>query len=207
MLATVQSLEQEAMNDATEKLELLARAIEQDASLIAAIGADQAEQPTPCGDWEVRRLVNHTVGDLHQFRPLLRGGRYERSDEDVIGDDWAGAYREAADALLADWSAPGALDGTIKIPTGELPATWRVGQLTVEMVIHGWDLARATDQSTDLDPAPAQLALAWGSENLKPEYRGPDSAFGVEVPVAGDAPIYDRVAGFFGRDPNWSRSG
>jgi hypothetical protein len=37
------------------------------------------------------------------------------------------------------------------------------------------------------------------------EFRGPDKAFGVEVPVADDAPVYDRLAGWFGRDPGWER--
>jgi hypothetical protein len=36
-------------------------------------------------------------------------------------------------------------------------------------------------------------------ENLKPEFRG--NAFGPEVSVPDDTLIYDRLAGFFGRDP------
>jgi hypothetical protein len=39
---------------------------------------------------------------------------------------------------------------------------------------------------------------------LRPEYRGPDRAFGLEIPVATDAAAYDRLAGWFGRDPDWS---
>jgi hypothetical protein len=39
---------------------------------------------------------------------------------------------------------------------------------------------------------------------LRPEFRGPDKAFGVEVPVPDDAPVYDRLAGWFGRDPGWT---
>jgi hypothetical protein len=39
---------------------------------------------------------------------------------------------------------------------------------------------------------------------LRPQFRGPDKAFGFEVPVSGEAPIYDRLAGWFGRDPAWS---
>jgi hypothetical protein len=54
-----------------------------------------------------------------------------------------------------------------------------------------------------LDDELAEHALAWSRGMLRPEYRGPDKAFGVEVPVAGDAPAYDRLAGWFGRDPDW----
>jgi hypothetical protein len=34
----------------------------------------------------------------------------------------------------------------------------------------------------------------WGEE-------GSGKAFGLEVPVPSDAPVHDRLAGFFGRDP------
>ena len=49
-----------------------------------------------------------------------------------------------------------------------------------------------------------QLALDWGRENLKPQFRGDEAdghAFGTEIPVAEDALLYYRLAGFFGRDP------
>ena len=39
---------------------------------------------------------------------------------------------------------------------------------------------------------------------LRPEFRGPDKAFGLEVPVSPDTPAYDRLAGWFGRDPGWA---
>jgi hypothetical protein len=39
---------------------------------------------------------------------------------------------------------------------------------------------------------------------LRPEFRGPDRAFVLDVPVSPDAPAYDRLAGWFGRDPGWT---
>jgi hypothetical protein len=41
---------------------------------------------------------------------------------------------------------------------------------------------------------------------MRPESRGPGKAFGPEVPVPDDAPSYDRLAGWFGRDPAWTPS-
>ena len=73
-----------------------------------------------------------------------------------------------------------------------------------DLAVHGWDVAKATGQSTDLDPEVGRLALDWGRENLKPEFRGDEASgqsFGFEVAVADDAPLYDRLAAFFGRDP------
>ena len=57
----------------------------------------------------------------------------------------------------------------------------------------------ATQQSTNLDAEVARVALDWARENLKPQFRG--QAFGPEVEVPENAPIYERLAGFFGRNP------
>ncbi|MEV4015731.1 maleylpyruvate isomerase N-terminal domain-containing protein [Nonomuraea angiospora] len=73
------------------------------------------------------------------------------------------------------------------------------------------DLARATGQSTDLDPELGAAALAFGLENLPPEIRGAESAghqIGAEITVPDDAPLYDRLAAFCGRNPfNWFDEG
>ena len=103
------------------------------------------------------------------------------------------------------WQREGALDGTVRLPFGEVPATWLVNQQIADLAVHGWDIARATGQSTDLDPELGQVALAWARENLQPQFRGAEGsgrAFGPEVPVPDSAPLYDRLAAFFGRDPS-----
>jgi uncharacterized protein (TIGR03086 family) len=74
---------------------------------------------------------------------------------------------------------------------------------TAEIAVHTWDLARATGQSTHLDPEVAERALAFMSSGLTPENRG--RAFEAEQPVADDAPVYHRLAAFAGRqlDEAW----
>jgi uncharacterized protein (TIGR03086 family) len=64
--------------------------------------------------------------------------------------------------------------------------------------VHGWDLATATGQSTDLDPELGQAAFDFARDNLE-RFRG--RGFGPEVPVSEDAPLYDRLAGSCGRQP------
>ena len=187
-----------------DPIALLSRALDQTGAIIARVRPEQATMPTPCPAWDVRALVNHVVQDLRQFTAAASGQEWDQDDSDVVGDDWDGAFQEAADSLLAGWRREGALDRTVKLPFGEVPATWQVDQQITDMAVHGWDVARATGQPTDLDPELGQLALDWGSENLKPQFRGDEAtghAFGIEVPVDDDAPLYDRLAGFFGRDP------
>ncbi|HEU4399687.1 MAG TPA: TIGR03086 family metal-binding protein [Actinomycetota bacterium] len=193
------------MTAVTGSLELLAGTLAQTDAIIAGVRPEQATLPTPCRSWDVRALVNHVVHDVQQFTVTVHGGEWAPGDADVAGDDWAGAYREAASSLLEAWRRPGVLEQTVRLPFGEFPGTWRVGQQIADLAVHGWDIAKATGQPTDLDPEVGQLALDWGRENLKPQFRGDEASgqsFGAEVAVPDDAPLYDRLAGFFGRDPS-----
>lgn len=195
------------MNDtaAPDTLALLERALDQTAGIIAAVQRDQASLPTPCPAWDVRALVRHLVGqDLRNFIVSARGGTADwQAPAEDPGDDWAGAFRVRAGQLLETWQQTD-LDRPVPMPGGgELPLRFRADQQIAELTMHGWDLVRATGQTTQLDPQLAHHALTWSRRALRPEFRGPDKAFGDEVPVDEDAPIYARLAGWFGRDPDW----
>ena len=196
------------MTDAAAELALLERALDQTGTVIAAVRPDQAGLPTPCRSWDVRTLVNHVVDEVRQLALVTGGGSRRPPAPDALGADWAGAYRSAADELRAAWHRPGALDREITLAMGSVPAVWTVDQQLTEVAMHAWDVARATGQSTDLDPEVGQRALDWGHENLKPEYRGDEASgshIGPEVPTPADAPLYDRLAAFGGRDPGTPR--
>jgi uncharacterized protein (TIGR03086 family) len=185
----------------SNELHMLERALDQTGALIEHVRPEQPEQPTPCSEWNVRQLVNHIVHDVQSFKGQVEGKPYQQRTDDVLGADWSATYRTAADELLVAWRQPGAIERQIKLPFGEFPATWQAGQHITDLVVHAWDVGRATDQPVSVDDDLVQYALDWGRENLKPQFRG--QAFGAEVHVAGEAPVYDRLVGFFGRDPSW----
>jgi uncharacterized protein (TIGR03086 family) len=190
----------------SDPIERLSRALDQTGAIISRITSAQATSATTCSGWDVRGLVNHTVIDVQHFTVSASGGRWEQRDADVIGDDWIGSYRRAADALLTAWRRWSDFDVKVSLPIGEVPASWMVGQQISDLVVHGWDLAKATGQSTDLEPDLGELSLEWGRQNLKPQFRGDPASgasFGAEVPVSEDAPLYDRLAGVFDRRPSW----
>ncbi len=87
---------------------------------------------------------------------------------------------------------------------GQAPLRGRADQQITELAVHCWDLVKATGQKAGLDPALAEHALAWSQQTLRPEFRGPGKAVGPEVPVPPNAPVYERLAGWFGRDPRWA---
>lgn len=192
------------MSAPSDPLALLSRALDQTGTVISRVRPEQAALPTPCRSWDVRALVNHVVHDVQMFTLVARGGTREQGAPDLIGDDWSAAYQQSAEALLAGWQRPGAFEGTLRLPFGEVPASWQVHQAISDMAVHAWDVAKATGQPTDLEPEVGQVALDWGRENLKPRFRGDESSgqsFGPEKPVPEDAPLYNRLAAFFGRDP------
>lgn len=193
------------MSGTDHRLDLLERSLDQAGRVIDGARPDQGELPTPCRSWNLRQLVNHIVQDARFFAARLTGEDAGDRDADVLGEDWAASYRSAAQALLDAWRQPGKVDGTIRLPFGDVPATWSVDQQIANFAVHAWDVAKATGQPTELDPDVGEAAIAFGKENLKPEFRGEEDAgksFAPEVTIPPDAPLYDRVAGVFGRDPS-----
>ena len=74
-----------------------------------------------------------------------------------------------------------------------------------ELVLHGWDLAKATGQPFRCDPASTAAVLEFTAASARPENAaGREDLFGPVVPVPVDAPALDRALGFAGRDPAWS---
>jgi uncharacterized protein (TIGR03086 family) len=170
---------------------LFEAALDQTQVIIDAIRPDQLALPTPCESWDVRALLNHIVGGPAGFAARAAGtaSGWSAPKGDLLGDDPAAAYREAR----------GLLETTLR-DYPEAAARSRAFILG-ESAIHTWDLAEATGQTGRLDPAVAEAALAILRGVLTPEMRAGSDAFGPEVPVAGDAPPYERLAGFLGRQP------
>jgi len=190
-------------------LTLLDRALDQTERVITAIGVDQAGLATPCSGWDVTALVQHLAGqDLHNFLLAARGETADwQAPSGELGEDWATAFRDRAAPLRAEWRMAD-LDRLVAISGGgQARLGSRADQQIAELTVHDWDLAVATGQQAGLDPALAEHALSWSRRTLRPEFRGPGRAFGPEVPVPPGAPVYERLAGWFGRDPGWAPSG
>jgi len=107
-------------------------------------------------------------------------------------------------AWLADvWSQPAAWEGTTTMGGGDpLPAALVGGMAFGEIVVHGWDLARATGQSPEWDDD--VVALLFREVERTAELGRQVKAYGPEVPVPATAPLLDRALGLTGRDPYWT---
>ena len=117
---------------------------------------DQWSLPTPCEQWDVRALVAHVVDEHRRAPYLLKGGQAQAAEshfsDDPPGSDPKEAWDRASAAALAAFSAPGALESHVSMPTGQINARDYLWRMTVNLAIHAWDLARAIGADERLDP-------------------------------------------------------
>ena len=104
--------------------------------------------------------------------PLLEGltiGQAgDRFEGDLMGDDasaWPGLLASSIEEAHAAVAQPGALDRTVHLSFGDTSGHEYVVQLTADLAIHAWDLARATGQDDTLDLGAAALLLPWAEAN------------------------------------------
>ena len=159
-------------------------------------------EPTPCRDWDVRLLLNHIIGGNHMFAEVARGGRVDATGvmDNYTVPDPGSNYIASADSVLAAWAEPGAMDRRCHMPFGDIPASAAVSIHFLDIVVHGWDLARATGQDTTIEPDLAAEALDISHGLLSPELRD-TGVFGPEIPASDDDPLHARLVAFMGRRP------
>ena len=182
--------------------ESLKRAYASTAQVLANVSKDELGASTPCKSWDVRALVNHIVGATYYFAAAAETGVGPSGDaeSDFAASDFNSSFAEGSRLATAAFSADGALDKTMKLPFGELPGARVLQIAALDNFAHGWDLARATGQSTDLDAGLAEELLVAARENIPDAIRGDEPApFAKEVAVPASAPAADRLAGFLGR--------
>jgi uncharacterized protein (TIGR03086 family) len=173
----------------SDPVTVLSRALDQAGDVLIAIHEDQLALPTPCAEWSVGQLAAHVVADPRAFLEMARGHDVDWSAPPPdLTADWVARFRSAADDLIHFWHE-----------AGDAAEPAQVDWQTAEFAVHTWDLARASGSTQSLDPEVAERGLAFMTRTLTPEMRG--HAFGPEVPVPADAPVYDRLAAFAGRDP------
>ena len=181
-----------------ELYEAFDRAVASTAGIVKAVRPDQADAPTPCTEWDVRDLLNHIIGTLWLSEALLsdRTPRHPMAPGGLPGTDLAG--QDPAAALTAA-SAGDTLTHVHTTPLGDMPGPALAGFTTLDILVHGWDLAQATGQPAALDDILAAHVLAFAEQAITPGFRAP--RIGPAVLVAADASLTDRLVAFLGRQP------
>jgi uncharacterized protein (TIGR03086 family) len=175
------------------------RAAAQTESIIAAVRPDQEALPTPCAEWDVRTLLSHMVGGVTRIA-LVGEGADALSVPPFAGggDDWPADYRAAAGRAAAAWADDAKLDAIFAVPWGKVPGRIALAGYAREVIAHGWDLATATGQPTELDPGLGAFALEVSRRSLPADGRE-GIPFGPVTEAPAGAGVYAQLAAWLGR--------
>jgi uncharacterized protein (TIGR03086 family) len=181
------------------------RAVAQTESVVAAVRPDQADQPTPCADWDVRTLVSHMTGGVTRIALVGEGADALHVPPfadlgDAHAGEWAAAYRAAGARAAAAWADDAKLDALFAVPWGKVPGRVAVAGYVREVLAHGWDLAVATGQETELDQELGAFALDVSRRSL-PAAGREGVPFGPVVRAPAAAGVYAQLAAWLGRTP------
>ncbi len=182
------------------------------AEVATAVRDDDLEATTPM-DSPVRAVLQHLLGLSIAFRDAAAKvdgpttSTPPQPIDDPLPEDWRAQVTERLDDLARAWHEPTAREGMTKAGGVELPGEVAVLVALDEVLLHGWDIARATGQ----DYAPSDAECDAVLPVVSPSAEVPDGSdraglFGPVVPVPDGAPYFDRVLGLAGRDPGWRPS-
>ncbi|MGE7391556.1 TIGR03086 family metal-binding protein [Streptomyces sp. NPDC004126] len=181
------------------------------AGLVAGVPDARLGGPTPCPDYPVGELLGHLAGLAEAFRDAARKDLGPTTDTPPgtatprLPADWRERLPRLLGELAEAWRDPAAWSGMTRAGGVDLPGAVAAAVAADELVVHGWDLARATGQ----DYAPDRAALGVSYDFLLAAAEEDDRGggiFGPVVPVPDDAPLLDRTVGLSGRDPDWTPS-
>jgi uncharacterized protein (TIGR03086 family) len=168
---------------------------------VDGVRADQWHAPTPCTEWDVKQVANHIIGEnlwageLYQGKTIGEVG--SKLDGDLTGADPAAAYRNSATVASNVVTAPGAMEATCHLSFGDHSGADYAAQLFMDLLIHGWDLAKATGQDTRLDSELVAACMPV-AQQLTSQFRSA-GVFGEDLPVSPDADPQAKLLALLGR--------
>ena len=178
--------------------------------LLRDIADSQLGDPTPCGDYTLAALLDHVGRIACNFTAAATRTEEPGASEGPLGDashlpdDWRTRIPRDLAGLAPAWRDPAAYEGMTRAGGVDLPGEIAAVVALEELVIHGWDVARATGQPYECDDSELDVVNDFVARiaNADPAVRG--DAYAGPVAVAAGLSHLDRVVAQSGRDPHWS---
>jgi uncharacterized protein (TIGR03086 family) len=181
------------------------------ADLVSGVPDDTLDAPTPCPDYTLGDLVDHVGGAAVAFTGAAvkdtgnATAQGPSGDASRLGDDWRTRIPRDLIGLAEAWRDPAAWTGMTRAGGIELPGEVAGLVALDELVLHGWDIARATGQDYECDLPSLEAVHGFVAQFSGPgQEAAREGLFGPVVDVPADAPLLDRVVGLAGRNPAWS---
>ena len=165
--------------------------------IVANIKPDQIHEATPCDDFDVAGLLTHLIGGNFWVAPLVEGKTIEDVGDTLNRDFNQSEYDASAKEADAAFSLPGAMERPVAVSYGPVPAEVYAGHRFIDVLIHGWDLAKATGQDTKLDPV--LVEACWAVINPQMELLRASGMFGNQIDVPDGADSQTKLLATLGR--------
>ena len=183
------------MSDISERYRKVAGAFSQRAK---AVPDDAWDNPAPCEGWVARDIVRHMV----EWMPwmCLTGAGLEVPTVPSVDDDPVGAWIGISDALQAALDDPEIAAREFDMHVGRFTVEDAVDTFcTGDVLVHTWDLARATGLDENLDAGEVHRMF----EAMLPmdEVLRESGQFGPRVDVPDNADEQTQLIAFTGRVP------
>lgn len=169
--------------------------------LLDHVDGTMLADPTPCTEFDVATLGRHLVATVTRAAVVGEGGDF--STIPVLADAHdARAYAAAVSRAEAAWADDDKLTRPVTVPWGQVPGAGALWGYLNEALVHGWDLAVATGQPAEADPAIVSPVLV-AVKGFLPEHIRSDATvpFGPVVPPRDGAGVTEQLANWSGRAP------
>ena len=186
------------MSEISERFEKVAAGF---TATVEAVPDDAWERPAPCEGWVARDVVRHLVEWLPGPGFLLGSFDVDTGPIPSVDDDPAAAWAVVRDAIQRGLDDPEVAGRVADCgPPGRMSFEAAVDMTgTPDVLIHTWDLARATGQDESLDPDEVSGALR-GMLPFDAALRA-SGHYGPKVDVPDTADDQTKLIAFTGRRP------
>ena len=154
--------------------------------------ATKLDAPTPCDEWDVRQLMNHMLDTANYFVGSARGEDVTPPAPDppeLLGDDPVADFERARTETLDAFGEDGVIERTGP----------SLGIAFSDQLLHGWDLATATEQDATMPAGLPDLAYGMVHGRFTDEQR--KGVFKPEVSVAAERLSPGEAARVHGSQP------
>jgi uncharacterized protein (TIGR03086 family) len=163
---------------------------------------DRWQSPSPCEAWDARGVLEHVIRfhDVLLLRPLVAKPQRPKGDP-------PGRWRVTVDALDGLLKRPGLFDGVVDVPAvgnnaaSQIEALRLVPLLSLDVLVHTWDLGRAIGHEVVLDPDLCSSFL----EGLPPDRSAlaRTGMYAAPLDDPGESSAQAKLLARLGRDPRW----
>ena len=170
--------------------------------IIAGVKAEQFGDPTPCVQWNVQELIVHNVKVSQNFHNILTDGEhvnvFEVSDQ-LSPDDALAAFEASTGQLLQAAEVRANLEKLVNRRGQQFTGRQLLMGPFSDLLIHKWDLAKATEQDSTLDSAMAEASYGFFLPRMETMRDSGNFGRGISIPIT--ASSQDKLLALTGREP------